>query len=155
MNNSLFRKSNILKSMQPSTPEVSVSGAKKKKNRWCKKAAVIFFPTTVHTCKKKCSHSVFSPQKSRENKPTGPYFIGLLPTVLIDRWRKAGTADGAGHPWRHESGSRQDRTHDRRGSDGDPEVRVTSVPCSWSELSLKSCCGPRWESSCGVQQSGR
>lgn len=99
-------------------------GAKKKKKKigGAKKATLLY----THA-KKKCSHSVFSPQKSRENKPTGPYFIELLPTILIDRWRKAGTADGAGHPWRHESGSRQDRTHDRRGSDGDPEVRVTSV----------------------------
>lgn len=42
---------------------------------------------------------------------------------LFGRWRKAGAADGAGHPWWYKSRSWKDWTHDCRGGDGDPEVK--------------------------------
>lgn len=51
-----------------------------------------------------------------------PFFLCLL---RFGRWRKAGAADGAGHPRRYKSRSWKNWTHDRRGGDGDPEVKYS------------------------------
>lgn len=64
-------------------------------------------------------------RRFRSTTPTLGHFETKIPITayLFGRWRKAGAADGAGHPWWHPSRSWKDRTHDCRGGDGDPEVK--------------------------------
>lgn len=52
-------------------------------------------------------------------------------TFLFRRWRETGSPDVPGHPGRHASRSGENRTHDRRRSDGDPQVRAENTRRSW------------------------
>lgn len=52
-----------------------------------------------------------------------PDVVGFF---LSGRRRETGSPDGPGDPRRHASWSGQNRPHDRRRGDGDPEVRVDS-----------------------------
>lgn len=96
------------------------------------RAWTVFSPQKVKPWK--THNAVLNPPKNQTHDPISNHLFSLL----IARWRKAGIADGARHPRGHEGGSRQDRTHDRGGSDGDPEVRVIDIS------KLEGCRNPAW-----------
>lgn len=66
--------------------------------------------------------------------PLDELYYSFLCFCACCRWRKAGAADGAGHPRWHQSWSWKDWTHDSGGGDGDPEVEY-SVPGPPSQTS--------------------